>query len=58
MKLLRAIIYYLWPQQCVIDALKRQVKAQDDMILMLRAHRQSIQNENDKLWAELNKLRG
>jgi hypothetical protein len=52
LKYLRAIIYWIYPQQGAIAALKAKVKAQEALIQMLRASRQSTQNENDKLWRE------
>jgi len=45
---LRAIIYWIYPQQGAIDALKAKVKAQEALSQTLRASRQSEQNENEK----------
>jgi hypothetical protein len=47
---INAITYWLFPQKGAIDALNRQVAAQQDLILTLRASRQSVLNENAKLW--------
>jgi len=57
-RVLRAILYWLYPQQGAIDALQKKVKAQEALIQTIRANRQSILNENAKLWAEIDKLRG
>lgn len=50
MKYIRAFLYWFYPQQGVIDALKRQVEAQEALIQTLRARLQSEINENKKLW--------
>lgn len=57
MKLLRACLYWIYPQQGAIAALKAKVKAQEALIQTLRASRQSERNENDKLLCEIQKLR-
>jgi len=54
--LINAAIYWLDPQRGAIDALLRKVKAQDDLILTITADRQSIENENAKLWARIAEL--
>lgn len=56
MRLLRACIYWIYPQQGAIDALKAKVKAQEELIQTLRASRQSERNENEKLREALKAL--
>lgn len=54
-RIINAVTYWIAPQAGVIAALERKIKAQEDLILTIRANRQTIINENEKLWAELNK---
>lgn len=53
---INTLIYWLDPQRGVIASLKQKVAAQDDLILTVRANRQSILNENAKLMAELARI--
>jgi hypothetical protein len=55
-KLINAAAYWISPQHGAIAALRREVKAQEDLILTIKASRQVIKNENEKLWAMLGKV--
>ena len=54
--LINTITYWLAPQAGVIAALERKGKAQEDLILTVRANRQAILNENAKLQASLHRV--
>jgi hypothetical protein len=52
-KYLNAVLYYFYPQSGEIACLKTMVKNRDDLILTIKANRQTIMNENAKLEAAL-----
>jgi len=57
MKYIKAFLYWIYPQQGAIDALKRQVKAQEALIQTLRCRVKSAEIENDKLWRTIGEFK-